>query len=110
MILVIGGSYQGKTEYARKNFPKAKFFNHTQTFIRKRTDDGLTQEQILDEIHEATSEGEWVIISDEIGSGIVPLDYDDRHWRENTGRILIQLAKEATEVHKVTVGIGQRLK
>lgn len=110
MNLVIGGSYQGKTEYALNTFPKARFFNQVHLFIKKRLSEGKTQEEILTEILETTSEGQWVIIADEIGNGVVPLDTFDRNYRESTGRILIELAKEATEVHRVIVGIGQRIK
>jgi adenosyl cobinamide kinase/adenosyl cobinamide phosphate guanylyltransferase len=34
----------------------------------------------------------------------------DRAWREITGRILIELAKDADEVHRVVLGMGQRIK
>ena len=110
MILIIGGSYQGKTEYARENFPKAKFFNQAHLFIRKRLKDGKSQEEILEEIRQATSDGSWVIISDEIGNGVVPMEEDDRVYRDVAGRILIDIAKQADEVHRVILGIGQRIK
>ena len=41
---------------------------------------------------------------------MVPLDAFDRNYRECAGRILIELAKNATEVHRVIVGSGQRIK
>ncbi|SDB06003.1 adenosylcobinamide kinase /adenosylcobinamide-phosphate guanylyltransferase [Pseudobutyrivibrio sp. YE44] len=110
MILIVGGSYQGKTEYARQNFPNAKYFNNLHTFIKKRLEDLKSQDEILAEIKDVISEGQWIIISDEIGNGVVPYDAFDRQWREVTGRILISLAREATEVHKVVCGIGQRIK
>lgn len=110
MVLIVGGSYQGKTEYARKNFPNAKYFNHLHAFIKKRMENGKNQEEILADIKEAISEGEWVLIADEIGNGVVPHEAFDRQWREVTGRILISLAKEASEVHKVVCGIGIKIK
>lgn len=110
MILIVGGSYQGKTEYATTTFPKAKYFNQAHLFVQKRLEEGKTQEEILSEIRSATSEGQWVIISDEIGNGIVPMEDTDRAWREATGRILIELAKDADEVHRVVLGMGQRIK
>ena len=110
MVLIIGGSYQGKTEYARENFPDAKFFNQLHLFIKKRISEGKRNNEILAEIREIISEGEWVLIADEIGNGIVPLDENDRTWREVCGRIMIELAKNATEVHRVVCGIGQRIK
>ena len=110
MNLVVGGSYQGKTEYALNTFPRAKFFNQAHLFIKKRLSEGMTQAAILDEIKATTSEGQWVIIADEIGNGVVPMDEADRTYREVAGRILIELAKEADEVHRVILGIGQRIK
>ena len=41
---------------------------------------------------------------------MVPLEPEDRRWREITGSILTALAKEAAEVHRVVCGIGQRIK
>ncbi len=51
-----------------------------------------------------------IIISDEIGNGIVPIDPFEREYREKTGRILIQLASKADEVVRVICGIGQKIK
>lgn len=110
MVLIIGGSYQGKTEYATSTFPEAKYFNQAHLFIKKRLEEGKEQDEILEEIKAATADGQWVIIADEIGNGIVPMEEDMRNWREVSGRILIELAKEATEVHRVTLGLGQRIK
>ena len=51
-----------------------------------------------------------IIISDEIGNGIVPLDGFEREYRERTGRMLVELADRAEEVIRVICGIGQRIK
>ena len=51
-----------------------------------------------------------VIITDEIGSGIVPLDVEEREWREVHGRICCQLAGRADAVFRVIAGIGQKIK
>ena len=51
-----------------------------------------------------------VIISDEIGNGIVPVDAFERDYRERTGRMLITLASQADEVVRVICGIGQKIK
>lgn len=110
MVLIVGGSYQGKTEYARETFPDARYFNQLHLFIKKRLSEGKKNNEILAEIREVVSDGQWVIIADEIGNGIVPLDENDRTWREVCGRIMIELAKDATEVYRVVCGIGQRIK
>lgn len=51
-----------------------------------------------------------ILITDEIGYGIVPIDPFEREYRELTGRICCQLAAEAKEVWRVTAGIGIRIK
>lgn len=51
-----------------------------------------------------------VIISDEIGNGIVPMEAFEREYRERTGRILVALASRADEVVRVVCGIGQKIK
>jgi len=51
-----------------------------------------------------------VIVTDELGCGIVPMEKRDRLWREMTGRICTCLAAKADEVTRVVCGIGTRLK
>ena len=51
-----------------------------------------------------------VIVSNEIGFGIHPLERADRRWREQTGRALCILAEGAESVTRVICGIGQKIK
>lgn len=51
-----------------------------------------------------------IIISDEVGNGIVPIKREDREYRERLGRILIEVAARAERVERVICGMGQRLK
>jgi adenosylcobinamide kinase/adenosylcobinamide-phosphate guanylyltransferase len=51
-----------------------------------------------------------VIVTDEIGYGIVPVDKAEREYREVAGRICTRLAAEADEVYRVICGIGTRIK
>ena len=51
-----------------------------------------------------------VIISDEVGNGIVPVDPFEREYRERLGRMLIEIASRAERVERVICGIGQRIK
>ena len=51
-----------------------------------------------------------IIISDEVGNGIVPADPFEREYRDTTGRILIEVAKRADTVVRVICGIGQIIK
>lgn len=51
-----------------------------------------------------------IIISDEVGNGIVPVEALEREYRERTGRILVELASKAESVERVICGIGQKIK
>ena len=82
--------------------------NHFHLWVRNRLKaDGDPEKEIrkfLDRFPDC------VIICDEIGNGIVPVEAFERAYRERTGRIVTALAKEAEEVVRVVCGIGQRIK
>lgn len=134
MKLVIGGYAQGKLGYVMQHFSIDKE-NVVDMAVEKKlldrniekTDDGslivLYHFHILvkNELAEGNHPEEKVekilkrfpgciILSDEIGNGIVPMDAFDREYRDRLGRILISLAKEADEVVRVICGIGQKIK
>ena len=52
----------------------------------------------------------WVIVSNEVGQGIVPENAMARQFREAQGRLNIALAAEADTVVQVVVGLPQLLK
>ena len=45
-----------------------------------------------------------------IGSGIVPMDAEERAWRERHGSLLKTLAAKSDRVVRVFCGIGEDLK
>ena len=52
-----------------------------------------------------------VLVCDEIGGGIVPLDPAERRWREETGRALgLLAAAEGTRLIRVWYGLPEVLK
>lgn len=51
-----------------------------------------------------------IIISDEIGYGIVPMNADLRAWRECTGRICCEIAAHCEKVVRVIAGIPHVIK
>ena len=53
---------------------------------------------------------ELVVVSDEVGSGVVPMSKEERLWREAVGRALCVVAEHAESVTRVMCGIGVRLK
>lgn len=127
MKLIIGGYAQGKLawllEHDRpeayrildgeklgdKDIPEETVvLNHFHLWVRNRLKaDGDPEREIRGFLERVP---DCVIICDEIGNGIVPVDAFEREYRERTGRIMTALAKEAEEVVRVVCGIGQRIK
>lgn len=132
MKLVIGGRAQGKLNYVLQHmtdenyqiydgvFPdEGELFNLTKKnewlivnrfhkWVNKELKENRNPEE---ELEAFLKKGvRFVIISDEIGNGIVPVDAFERDYRERTGRMLITLASQADEVVRVICGIGQKIK
>ena len=51
-----------------------------------------------------------LLVSDEVGYGVVPMDAFDRAYREAVGRICTKLAAYSDEVTRVVCGIGTVIK
>ena len=51
-----------------------------------------------------------ILIGDEVGSGVVPLDPFERLWRDETGFLYQHLATHADIVDRVWSGLPMRLK
>lgn len=75
--------------------------------LREGMEEAAVQSTILSWVatHQNT-----ILICDELGNGIVPLEKMERIWREQTGRLMIELAKQAERVERILCGLGQRLK
>jgi adenosyl cobinamide kinase/adenosyl cobinamide phosphate guanylyltransferase len=127
MRLIIGGYAQGKLTYVinKYNIEKDKIWdgelpkateelngtiviNHLNNWIKARLEGGENPEREL--FLFIDNYPNCIIISDEIGNGIVPIDKFEREYRERTGRIQIELARKATEVERIICGIGQKIK
>lgn len=134
MIFIIGGENQGKLEYLfnistfkkedvvdclkvdelkaeeilMSNKPVIYNFNNLIKELLVVYDD---EEKVKENIKKMIKENrKAVIISNEIGYGIVPIDKFERRYRELTGRICCEVAKESKEVHRVICGIGTIIK
>lgn len=106
MILVIGGRNQGKREFVSENFGEKCVVNGFHWLVRNTMLDGGNVKELAEKIKTKAD----IVISDEIGCGIVPAEGFDRSWREETGRALCFLAREAEAVYRVTAGIAVRIK
>ena len=109
MILIIGGKAQGKTEYARKVYEgQAEIFDDFQDWFRESLlKDDRPEEKVREYISANPRE---VIISDEVGNGVIPMDPFERKYREELGRTLIMIAEKADSVIRIFCGIPQKIK
>ena len=125
MILVFGGSYQGKLDYTLERFKiDANYVYNcgedTAMPVGKRIINGLdkwilalikagidTDKTITDLINQNPNA---VVICTDISCGVVPIDPQMRKWREAVGRALAALSRESDEVVRLFCGIATRLK
>ena len=122
--IIIGGAFQGKTQYATKIYPELGLtdgfncpldeiencvaINKFNSFTRRWLLEGRTKEALLTTLEK--NENLQLLISDEIGYGLVPVDDFEREYREFHGRVMTELAEQADCVERVVCGIPQRIK
>lgn len=122
--MIIGGAHQGKLDYAKKKYPGlywidgkncteqelfgaegiCNFHLYIERMMRENKDISEIAKKLPGENPNI------IIITDEIGYGIVPADAFLREYREMTGRICTELASYSEEVYRVSCGIGLRIK
>lgn len=129
MIFVIGGENQGKLEYvlnlknldnndvadcsycSEEDIADKKIIYNFNLLIKRMLKEYEDSEIVKEKVKEILDRNEEaVIISNEIGYGVVPIDSFDRQYRELTGRISCDIAKKAEQVHRVICGIGTVIK
>ncbi len=129
MWLITGGAYQGKLEYSLNKTDIQKentiegatckweellekpLVNHFHLWIKRMLEEGKDGKDVYSLISQILlNNPNVVIIVDELGCGIVPMEAFDREYRELTGRVCCAIAKEAKEVHRVVCGIGMVIK
>ena len=120
MILIIGGAYQGKLDFAKEAFgiPETEVYtcasgeiDFSKRCIYKIEDftyenqDPIAYFQANKELWQNS-----VLILKDIFCGVVPVGAENRAWRQRTGRLAQYLSKEATQVSRIFCGLEQRLK
>lgn len=109
MIFIIGGAYQGKTEYVSRHFGEEyRVVNQYHQIIRNQLMQGLSPLEEAEMLLQ--NEDKLVIISDEVGYGLVPVDAFEREYRELCGRVSCYLADKAEQVIRVVCGVGMQIK
>lgn len=126
MVFIIGGSYQGKLDFARERFdlddsniqicteatdaidPSRRCVAYLDRYALNRVRAGEEPLAGLDAHRNALRDA--VLISTDISCGVVPVDATLRTWREACGRMNNALAARADEVWRLFCGLPQRLK
>lgn len=108
MIFVTGPKFSGKREYIKSalNLSDEEFAERAVWNVEELVSEkAVTLEAIADEL--ALKE---IVIADEIGCGLVPLDASEREKRERAGRLACMLAERADTVIRVVCGCPQILR
>lgn len=131
MILIVGGAWQGKLDFARElagkknavyelcqvaegstdSFEAAldcRIIHGFHEYVRRVLKENKSVEAFIEKIQ--AQNPEVIITSNELGCGIVPVDREDREWRETSGRASVRLAKSSDQVYRLVCGIASRIK
>lgn len=120
MILVIGGAYQGKLDFAKAAFDLTDgdiyICDGGEIDFSKRCICGI---EVFTRTHPDPVEyfrahrEQWqdsVLILQDIFCGVVPMGEENRAWRQETGQLSQYLSREAAQVSRIFCGLEQRLK
>ena len=132
MDLIFGGAYQGKTEYAKKAFKlkdgdiyacgeegnlsealkkggrRIKAVDNLENFVWLCQKAGIEARDYIEACEGLLRDK--VIIMADVSQGIVPMDEDERGWREMMGRTMIYLARNSKTVTRIFCGLPQKIK
>ena len=125
MDLIIGGAFHGKRDFAKRKYhlTNEQVFTCTaqgepdfsvpciaglEEFVFYCVESGKDAVAIIKAHHAAWENS--VLICNDIFCGVVPMEAENRAWREETGRLCAYLAGEAKEVYRLFCGLEQRLK
>ena len=114
MILIIGGLASGKREFVKK-----EFYYHDEDMA----DGVLDNRPVLFNLQNLVSNAfvsyddllsalllKQIVVCNEVGSGVVPVDKMERAAREATGRLCVDLAERASKVIRICCGIPAVIK
>jgi len=128
MVLIIGGAYQGKLDYAKEEYGLTdsdvftceegstavgfdeKIVDHFERYILTLIKAGQVPEKAVGMQLRANRYKGRIIICDDISQGLVPMDATERAWREGVGRTMVRVAQQADKVVRVFCGIPVVLK
>lgn len=116
MLLIVGGAGQGKLAYAlerlgldesqvsRDPARPAPVVAGLETWLRAHPNETDVLEALLQ------ARPDVAILCREVGGGVIPLDREEREWRERVGRVCCGLAARADCVVRLCCGLPAVLK
>lgn len=126
MRLIIGGANQGKTDFVMKKYHISSdkiiggenfrvtdvsgfgCIDNFHLFVKRLLEIGENPIEAAEKImHENP---DIMIIMNEIGNGIIPLEKSERIWREQVGKTGCFLAEKAESVERIVCGIAVKIK
>ena len=125
MVFIFGGRNQGKLRYAKQVYGEnltvsdlkvckledallSDILINIQDAVKAMLLSGINPSDYFKQNIERFS-GK-ILIGDEIGCGVVPVDAFEREWRDETSWVYQLLVSKAKRVDRVWAGIGQTLK
>ena len=108
MKLYIGGAWQGQDELARAENPGAEIIDNFHEAVREALQRGEDPRAFARRV--CAEKPDAVIVSNEVGAGVVPIERSKRAFREAVGRALCVIAQEAESVTRAVCGIGVKIK
>ena len=124
MILITGGASQGKLKFVTEHFRPKEIINGADCdlFIPKNAECVINYHVLIKRLmHEnadttaftkkiCTENQNALIIMNEVGSGIIPMEKSEREWREKVGKCGCIIAERADTVIRMTCGIPTVIK
>lgn len=128
MVLITGGAYQGKLDYAKEEYGLTdddvftceetstavgfdeKIIDHFERYVLALIKAGQVPEKAVGMQLRANRYKGRIIICDDISQGLVPMDATERAWREGVGRTMVKMAQQADKVVRVFCGIPEIVK
>ena len=112
MILIIGGAGQGKLDYVlqKTGYGPAQVARTPEEARTRPVFAGLEDWPELDEAALLEANPDVILICDEGGCGVVPVEPAQRARREAVGRLCCRLAERAERVERILCGLPMVLK
>lgn len=117
MKLVLGGMASGKRDFVcALGYQKTDFGSTFDAPVLCSLNEWVRQQrkqqkEVLAELElQLKKAPDVTVICTEVGCGIVPMEREEREYRELVGRCCIVLAQQAEEVYRLHAGLAVRLK